>query len=160
MRLTRDISEFLDAHQEEALELLMKLAQIPAPSNHEELRAAFCRDWLERQGAKGVYMDEALNVIYPVGCCTEGPLVVYMAHSDVVFPDRSPLPLRISGGRIFCPGIGDDTANAVALLMTAKYLASRKLSPREGGVLLVISLRRLMTSPPPAGEPEEPEQKE
>lgn len=139
MRLTRDISEFLDAHQEEALELLMKLAQIPAPSNHEELRAAFCRDWLERQGAKGVYMDEALNVIYPVGCCTEGPLVVYMAHSDVVFPDRSPLPLRISGGRIFCPGIGDDTANAVALLMTAKYLASRKLSPREGGVLLVIN---------------------
>lgn len=33
MRLTRDISEFLDAHQEEALELLMKLARFqPLPT--------------------------------------------------------------------------------------------------------------------------------
>ena len=29
-----------------------------------------------------------------------------MAHMDVVFPDTTPLPLKVEDGRIFCPGIG------------------------------------------------------
>lgn len=139
MQLTQDILTYIETHSQEALELLIELAQIPAPSNHEEQRAAFCKDWLEKQGAEGVYIDEALNVIYPVGCTQRGPLSVYMAHSDVVFPDTEPLPLEIRDGRICCPGIGDDTANVAALLMTAKYIAERKLQPAENGVLLVVN---------------------
>jgi len=62
-----------------------------------------------------------------------------MAHSDVVFPDTDPLPLKVENGRIYCPGVGDDTANAVALLTVAKYIAQNKLAPADGGVLLVIN---------------------
>ncbi|MBQ8893875.1 MAG: M20/M25/M40 family metallo-hydrolase [Clostridia bacterium] len=126
------------AVQGELFDLLCTLAQIPAPSNQEEKRAEFCKDWLEAQGAEGVYIDEALNVIYPLGDVS-GEVTVYMAHSDVVFPDTQPLPLRVEDGRIFCPGVGDDTANAVALLAAAKEVAQKKLKPREGGVLLVIN---------------------
>lgn len=36
---------------EEELELLRRLARIPAPSHHEERRAAFIREWLVEQGA-------------------------------------------------------------------------------------------------------------
>jgi RimJ/RimL family protein N-acetyltransferase len=75
---------------------LVELAKIPAPSNHEEKRAAFCKEWLEKQGAQGVYIDEALNVIWPVGCTENNPLKVFMAHSDVVFPDTEELPLVLS----------------------------------------------------------------
>lgn len=139
MELTQHILEYIEAHREEAYDLLIELAQIPAPSNHEEVRAEFCRAWLEAQGAEGVYIDEALNVIYPIGCDGEGAISVYMAHSDVVFPDTDPLPLRIEEGRIYCPGVGDDTANAVALLMAAKYIAQHKPSLTDGGVLLVIN---------------------
>ena len=67
MQLSQEILDYVEAHREEAFQLLIELAQIPAPSNHEEKRAAFCKDWLEKQGAKGVYIDDALNVIYPVG---------------------------------------------------------------------------------------------
>lgn len=139
MELTQHILEYIEAHREEAYDLLIELAQIPAPSNHEEVRAEFCRAWLEAQGAEGVYIDEALNVIYPIGCDGEGAISVYMAHSDVVFPDTDPLSLRIEEGRIYCPGVGDDTANAVALLMAAKYIAQHKPSLTDGGVLLVIN---------------------
>ena len=139
MELTQHILEYIEAHREEAYDLLIELAQIPAPSNHEEVRAEFCRAWLEAQGAEGVYIDEALNVIYPIGCDGEGSISVYMAHSDVVFPDTDPLPLRVEEGRIYCPGVGDDTANAVALLMAAKYIAQHKPSLTDGGVLLVIN---------------------
>lgn len=139
MQLSQEILHYIDGHQKEAFDLLVELAQIPAPSNHEEKRAAFCKEWLEKQGARGVYIDEALNVIWPVGCTEDNPLVVYMAHSDVVFPDVDPLPLRIEDGKIFCPGVGDDTANAVALLTVAKYIAQHDVKPSNEGVLIVIN---------------------
>ena len=119
--------------------MLTELAQIPAPSHHEEQRAAFCLNWLKRQGAETAYIDETLNVIYPVGCTDSKELMVFMAHSDVVFPDTTPLPLSVSDGKLCCPGVGDDTANVAALLMAAKFLTERKLTPKDCGVLLVVN---------------------
>ena len=135
----QSIYDFLTGHQEEHLQLLTTLARIPAPSGHEEKRAAFCKDWLEAQGAEGVYIDDALNVIYPIGVTDDNPLVVFAAHSDVVFPDTDPLPLKIEDGKICCPGIGDDTACAAALMMCAKYIAQNRLQPKDCGVLLVVN---------------------
>ena len=137
--LTQDIINYIDSHQKEAFDLLIELAQIPAPSHHEEKRAEFCKNWLAEQGAKGVYIDDALNVIYPVGCADDKPIAVFMAHSDVVFPDEIPLPLKIEDGKIHCPGVGDDTANVMALLMAAKYIAETGISPKEHGILLVVN---------------------
>ena len=95
--------------------------------------------WLEKQGAKGVYIDRALNVIYPVGCTETNDLIVFMAHSDVVFPDTDPLPLRVENGRIYCPGVGDDTAHVVALLMAGKYITECQIKPEDTGLLIVIN---------------------
>ena len=139
MELTPQILEEIEQDQQEALDLLLELARIPAPSGSEELRAEFCKKWLEAQGAEGVYVDDALNVIYPVGVTEENPLVCFAAHSDVVFPDTEPLPLTIEDGKIFCPGIGDDTANVVALMMAAKLIAQKKWKPKDLGLLLVVN---------------------
>ena len=139
MTLTKDIMAYIEAHSQEALDLLMELGKIPAPSNYGEKRAAFCKEWLEKQGAKGVYIDEALNVVYPVGNVEVGPLVVFMAHTDVVFPDTEELPMRVEDGKLYCPGIGDDTIHLVALLMTAKYIAENNLVPKNVGMLLVAN---------------------
>lgn len=139
MELNRDILDLIDQWQEEHLQLLLTLARIPAPSGHEEKRARFCKEWLEQNGAEGVYIDDALNVIYPIGVTESNPLVVFAAHSDVVFPDTEPLPLKVEDGKIHCPGVGDDTASVTALLMAAKYIARYRLQPKNRGVLLVIN---------------------
>lgn len=139
MDITPQIASYIDAHQQEAFDLLVELAQIPAPSNHEEKRAEFCKCWLEAQGAEGVYIDDALNVIYPIGCQQGKPIAVFAAHSDVVFPDMESLPLHISDGWIHCPGVGDDTGNVAALLMAAKYIAEHKLQSKDWGILIVIN---------------------
>ena len=60
-----------------------------------------------------------------------------MAHTDVVFPDEEELPLKEEGDRIFCPGIGDDTACLVCLLLGAKYLAE---AIRKGALRRCIPL--------------------
>lgn len=134
-----DFESYLNAHQQEAFDLLVTLAQIPAPSNHEAQRAQFCLSWLQAQGIGQAYVDEALNVVIPFGCEKDKPLAVFMAHSDVVFPDTLPLPLRIEDGQIHCPGIGDDTANVIVILMAAKYLKETGLQPEKLGVLLVVN---------------------
>lgn len=139
MELSQEILNDLQAWEQEAIDLLVTLAKIPAPSNQEEKRAEFCKTWLEAQGAEGVLIDDAKNVVYPVGCEGNCPIMVFMAHSDVVFPDLEELPLRLEGGKIYCPGIGDDTANAVALLMAAKYIAQHHMKPKDCGLLLVIN---------------------
>ena len=139
MKLDAEVLTFIDQHQKEALDLLTTLARIPSPSNHEEKRAAFCREWLEKQGAKGVYIDDALNVVYPIDCSADGPIVVVMAHTDVVFSDTEDLPVVIDNGLIKAPGIGDDTANLVALLLATKYIIEKKLHPKEGGMLIVCN---------------------
>ena len=119
--LTKEMENFLAENEAEALALLRELAQIPAPSGKEERRARFCRDWLISQSAEGVYIDEALNVLYPVGA--QDRIEVFAAHTDVVFPDETTLPLSERNGRLYCPGIGDDTACLVCLLLAAKFIA-------------------------------------
>lgn len=132
-------NEYIEAFAPEAFDLLVELAQIPAPSHKEHKRALFCKEFLEKQGAQGVYIDDALNVIYPIGCEGNKPIVVFAAHSDVVFPDEEPLPLHIEGDRLYCPGVGDDTGNVVALLSAAKFIANEKLLPINYGILLVVN---------------------
>ncbi len=139
MQLSQKIIDYIEAHEQETIDLLIQLAQIPAPSNQEQLRAEFCKDWLEKQGATGVYIDEALNVIYPIGCDGNKPIAVFAAHSDVVFPDTQPLPLKIEDGWIHCPGVGDDTGNVTALLAAAKYIAQNGLKSDSWGILLVVN---------------------
>lgn len=139
MTLNADILKEIENCSQEALDLLITLGKIPAPSHQENQRAEFCKQWLEQQGAKGVYIDDALNVVYPVGCTDTNPLVVFAAHTDVVFPDTQELPMTIADGKIYCPGIGDDTMHVVALLMVAKYVAKHNLTPANGGILFVAN---------------------
>ena len=121
--------------QEETVALLKTLCAIPAPSHREERRAAFVRDWFVSNGMQA-QIDGALNVRCPMGLETHEDIVVIMAHMDTVFPDLEPMPMREEGGRLYCPGVGDDTANLAALMMLARYLRDR--TPRCG-VLFVAN---------------------
>ena len=129
---------FAEEHQQEQRELLYALGRLPAPTRQEDLRAVFCRDWLASQGARDVTIDGAKNVVCRLGCTPERELVVFAAHTDIVFPDTEPLPLREEDGRLYAPGIGDDTANLVNLMMAAKYLIAHERELRCG-VLIVAN---------------------
>lgn len=125
---------------EEELELLRRLARIPAPSHHEERRAAFIREWLIEQGApvNSVRIDEANNVILSLGGEEHEECAVFSAHTDVVFPDTDELPLREDETRLYAPGVGDDTANLVGLLMAARFFIRHKL-PLDRDILVVAN---------------------
>lgn len=126
------VREYIKGSMEETYALLETLARIPAPSHCEQARAEFCKEWLENAGAKGVYIDGALNVIYPMNCDGCDEITVFMAHTDVVFPDTEELPFSKDEKNFYAPGIGDDTASVAVLLMTVKYLLLNGLTPKKG----------------------------
>lgn len=108
------------------LDLIKKLAAIPAPSGKEDRRVSFILDFLHERGI-GAYADEAKNVIVPIGVENGGGITVFSAHTDVVFPDLSALPVREENGKLFAPGVGDDTANVAAILTIIDVLNGKKL---------------------------------
>ena len=132
--LTEEMEIFMEENQAEVKALLWKLCEIPSPSHHEERRAAFIKEWLEMQGAEGVFIDEAKNVIYPYHYEEGVPTALFMAHIDTVFPDMESMGVREEGGKMFSPGVGDDTANVAILMMMAKYVA--KYHPKTNGNLI------------------------
>lgn len=135
--LTKEMEIFMEENQAEVKELLWKLCEIPSPSHHEERRAAFIKEWLEMQGAEGVFIDEAKNVIYPYHYEEGVPTALFMAHIDTVFPDMESMGVREEDGKMFSPGVGDDTANVAILMMMAKYVA--KYHPKTKGNLIFVA---------------------
>ena len=127
--LTADMSRYAEGVREELLEFIRALAPIPAPSRHEDRRVAFLVDALPKIGLKGAFVDDAKNVVVPFGEDDGGDVVVAMAHTDVVFPDETPLPFSEDDAAIRCPGIGDDSARLAQLLFAARYFAVRGMRP-------------------------------
>ena len=121
MFLNENMIKYAAEVQKELKQLIRDLCAIPAPSHHEEKRAEFCKKWFEENGFSGVTIDEALNVIAPLNVSADNPLTVIMAHTDTVFPDTEPMPFTEDAEYMYCPGVGDDTANLAVLMVCARY---------------------------------------
>ena len=132
------MKDFINNNTDLMFNTLKDLCHIPAPSHHEEKRAEYCKEWLEKVGAKGVYVDEALNVIFPINCEDSSQITVFAAHTDTVFPDMEPMPYYDDGEKIHSPGVSDDTTSVVVLMTMAKYFIENNLIP-ENGIMFVCN---------------------
>ena len=130
--MKKEIQSYITQNGQLLLDTLKELCFIPAPSGFEHARAQYCKNWLDRIGAEGVYIDDALNVIFPLNCETSDEITVFAAHTDTVFPDREPMPYFDDGEKIHCPGVADDTASVAVLLLMAKFFIEKKLMPKKG----------------------------
>ena len=79
MDIMNEFRRFLDENWDTLVSDCCELAQIPAPSHHEEQRVEWVKNYFERWGAENVIVDDALNVILPLGAESD-QLDVYMAH--------------------------------------------------------------------------------
>lgn len=128
IELNAQIVRDMEQMQPEVFDLIRALCAIPAPSHHEERRAAYIWNWFQARGMQAE-IDDALNVICEVGAKDARETVIVMAHTDTVFPDMEPMPLHEEEGKMFCPGVGDDTTNVAAMMLMAHYLHSHGFRP-------------------------------
>src|SRR6266498_93000 len=112
------------------IDLAVRIQQIPAPTFSEGQRAEFVRGLFQEEGLKDVSMDSLGNVFACLPSITANktkkPLVV-VAHMDTVFPAKINLQVRKEGGKIFGPGLGDNSLGVAALFGLVWSLRERKI---------------------------------
>lgn len=136
--LFQTAEQYIDRHMNDLIELTAALCAIPAPSHHEEARAAFCLDWLRGHGIEDAYIDGAKNVVWPYQCAGKSAVVCLAAHTDTVFPDTDPFAMELREGRAYCPAVGDDTVNVALLMLVMAFVAGhRPLCPT--GMLFTLN---------------------
>lgn len=121
---------------ERVIDLAIQIQQIAAPTFEEGKRAEFVRQLFVREGLREVSVDEVGNVYGRLQ--VEGqrskivkPLIV-SAHLDTVFPNGTDLSIRREGGKVFGPGIGDNSLGVAALFGLVWSLHER-ISPLPVG---------------------------
>ncbi|GAB4479591.1 MAG: M20/M25/M40 family metallo-hydrolase [Anaerolineae bacterium] len=126
-----DVKALLDAWprlSQAVVDEALAIQAIPAPTFGEAARAAHVEHRLASLGLQDVHQDTLHNVYARLpGTRPELPAVLVGAHLDTVFPASTPLQTRHTGrqGRIYGPGLGDNSVGVAAMLALASMLKQR-----------------------------------
>lgn len=93
-----------------------EIVVIEAPTFAEKARAEDYRKRLERLGLQDVHIDGHGNVLGKLPGKGQGPTVLLEAHLDTVFPFGTDVTPVDKDGKIYAPGICDDTRGLAANL--------------------------------------------
>jgi acetylornithine deacetylase/succinyl-diaminopimelate desuccinylase-like protein len=123
-------TDAIDRDRENIVAQWRTVTEIPAPSGHEEQRAAYLENVLKEYGLVDVHRDSAGNVIGIRRGTGGGKKVVFDAHMDTVFAMETNVKTRIENGKIYAPGVGDDTRNVIALLAMIRAMNAANLQTK------------------------------
>lgn len=114
--------DHVEAHRDQILAEWIKLAEINAPSGKEQRRAEAVRKELASYKLDKVSYDSKGNLIAIRKGTGGAKAVVVDAHLDTVFKEGLKIKSEIRDGKVFAPGIGDDTRNVEAILASIRAL--------------------------------------
>lgn len=117
------------------LDEAVAIQQIPAPTFHEERRAAYVRGRFAKMPSidpNSISVDDLHNVY----ACLPGkdptmPAVLVSAHTDTVFEQHTPLTAHRHTYTIHGPGIGDNSLGVAALLALADLFGTAERFPAD-----------------------------
>jgi tripeptide aminopeptidase len=135
---------FIDQDRDKILREWSAITEVNAPSGHEGERAAYIERLLRDYKLTKIYTDAAGNLVALRKGTGGGPTVVFDAHMDTVFQPGLKIKTTIRDGRIYAPGIGDDTRNIEALLATMRALDAARIKTR-GDLLFVFTVEEETT---------------
>src|SRR5689334_20901539 len=136
---TRVVAAFahIDQDRDAILREWIAITEINAPSKHEQERAKFLESLL-RKYKLDIRYDSAGNLIATRKGVAGKPVTVFDAHMDTVFQPGLKIKATVRDGRVYAPGIGDDTRNIEALLATIRALDAAKIKTK-GDLVFVFT---------------------
>ncbi|MBP9483816.1 MAG: M20/M25/M40 family metallo-hydrolase [Negativicutes bacterium] len=108
--------EFIELDQPQTIEDQKVMVTIEAPTFAEEKRAQHYAGCLKDLGLEEVHIDRHGNVLGTLRGKGDGPKILLEAHLDTVFPFGTNVTPIEKDGKIFAPGICDDTRGLAANL--------------------------------------------
>jgi len=127
---TKRAFEHVDASRDQILAEWISLTELNAPSGKERERAEAVRRSLERCKLDRVYYDSKGNLIAIRKGKGGVKPVVFDAHLDTVFQEGLKIKAQVRDGKVFAPGVGDDTRNVEALLASIRALDEAQIRTR------------------------------
>ena len=127
----------VDATKDAILKEWVQITEINAPSGKERQRAEAVKRLLDAYKLDTIYYDKVGNLIaVRNGTDRSRKAVVIDAHLDTVFQDGLKIKAEIRDGKIYAPGVGDDTRNIVAMLATIRALNHANIRTRADLIFL------------------------
>jgi acetylornithine deacetylase/succinyl-diaminopimelate desuccinylase-like protein len=127
----------VERNREAILKEWIALTEINAPSGKEAERAAYIERLLSGYKSLEVRRDSAGNIVATRrGTTRGGPTVVIDAHMDTVFQEGLKIKAVVREGKIYAPGIGDDTRNIEAMLACIRALDAANVKTKGDLVFL------------------------
>jgi acetylornithine deacetylase/succinyl-diaminopimelate desuccinylase-like protein len=127
--------DHIDKDRDEILREWIAITEINAPSKHEQERAKFLETLL-RKHKLDIRDDAAGNLIATRKGTAGKPVTVFDAHMDTVFQPGLKIKATVRDGRVYAPGVGDDTRNIEALLATIRALDAANIKTKGDLVFL------------------------
>ena len=120
--LYRKLMADVRADDARALAELKTMTEIPAPPFKEKARAEYFVSRLKALGLNDAHIDAEGNAIGIRKGTGNGPKLLVSAHLDTVFPEGTDVTVKSRDGKLYAPGIGDDTRGLAVLLSWLKVL--------------------------------------
>jgi tripeptide aminopeptidase len=119
---------YIKADQDNTLLDQKEICAIPAPPFKEKIRGEYYLQRLADLGLKDVRMDSEGNVLGIRPGTGNGPTLVVAAHLDTVFPEGTDTTVKEKDGKLYAPGISDDTRSLAALLSIVRAFNETNIS--------------------------------
>jgi acetylornithine deacetylase/succinyl-diaminopimelate desuccinylase-like protein len=129
------VFDHVDKDRDEILREWIAITEINAPSKQEQERAKFLETLLRKHKLEIRY-DTAGNLIATRKGTAGKPVTVFDAHMDTVFQPGLKIKATVREGRVYAPGVGDDTRNIEALLAMIRALDAATIKTKGDLVFL------------------------
>lgn len=137
-------NDYIDRNHESILREWIAITEINAPSAQEQTRAKYIESLLRKYRLSDIHYDSTGNLIAVRKGSGGGPVIVFDAHMDTVFQPGLKIKATQRDGRVYAPGIGDDTRNIEALLATIRALNEAKVKTK-GDLIFVFTVQEETT---------------
>lgn len=132
----QQLLEAVKVDHERSIEDLRLLTEIEAPPFKEQKRAEAFLARMKALGLSDARIDAEGNVVGLRKGVGNGPKLLVSAHLDTVFPSGTDVKVKEREGKLYAPGISDDTRGLAVLLSWLKVLNDNKI--RTVGDLLIV----------------------
>lgn len=132
-------SDYIEGNRADILREWIEITEINAPSGQEQARAKHIEKLLLQYKLHSVHYDSAGNLIAVRKGTGGGPVAVFDAHLDTVFQPGLKIKATVREGKVYAPGVGDDTRNIEALLATIRALNSADIKTK-GDLIFVFTV--------------------
>ena len=133
-KLVERLFERIEGEHANLLTLIRRIAEIPAPTFHEQKRTEYLRETFSDAGLRDAHALEKGSVLACTHSGNQEESLVLAAHIDHVFPAGTDLATHVDGGLLRGPGVGDNAANVAAIVTLARLLTELGIQPARGVV--------------------------